>query len=303
MNSIGDHFMCWLSGQSGRRASMAKAQAVVSQIGGRFADDGFNARRVLSNLHRAGHLEKTKGVKRQLVASNPVLIINGSATESHSAEWIGARDRKTIIELLERFNLAIQFSETREDYSRTFLLGHADQLNDAAASVGGSVEVNPGLRLLKMFAPLSRDSFVRENAPIPYDQPLQRRVFSAKGGSWRRVDFAPHLESGLFRINERPIRWLWHEKGAWYTLNSTERLWAGWFYCQMNGRLSLELDDATGQAKVEHLGFPLPILVDRALRLIAGPPTWTRRHIVYNGINATVAAQLVRVMRFKLCKQ
>lgn len=303
MNSIGDHFLVWLSGQSGRKTTLSKANSVASTFSGRFGNDDNSTPRILSNLHRAGHTEKFSDARTYFAATNPVLVVNDLYEDVVTAEWIGARARTTVSDVAAQFGLQVDPKSTMEDYSRIFLSGQQEQIQNAATAVGGNVEINPGLRLLRLCAPLSRESFSGEQAPVPYDQPLEMRAFSRKRSAWKRISYSPDAPSGLYRINERPIRWLWHESGNWIALASTERLWAAWLHCHISGHGTIQFDKGRGVIEIERIGFPLPVLIDRALRLIGGPPAWNRKHIVYTNVDTAVADQLVRVMRFTRRKQ
>jgi hypothetical protein len=266
-------------------------------LSSRHSDNDCNAARLLSSLCRGGHVERVVDGCTYIVASNPVLVVANSSTETMIAEWIGARVEKTIDGLAKQLDLAVHSTAVEEGYSRTFLSGHQEQLEIAALAVGGKVEFAPGMRLLKMFPILTRESFTGERITVPSDQPLERLAFKERGKLWKQVKYFHDLPSGVYRINERPIRWLWHENAIWHSLDGPERLSAAWFQFHVHGGLTIVYDKTRGTVEIERTGFPLPLLVDRALRLIGGPPSWNRKSIIYFNLDRELANQLARVMR------
>lgn len=302
MTGIGNQFLNWLSSQPQRTSSLSKAKGVVGSFALRHSVDEYVSKRLIWNLRCGGHIEKSVSPRARVTATVPALVVNSNTaidSDYLSAEWIGARARQSLQQLTTQFDLTVDIKDANDGIERVFVSGQLGELQRAMDTISGTVAFNPGIRILENLPTLSPDQWSGESEAVPHSQPLQQLCFKNKRKHWVSTDFASDLPTGVYRINELPTRWLWHEQRRWTRLDCDNLHAAAWYQCHREFGCSLVYFPESSELKISRIGFPLPVLIDRALRLGSGPPAWSSKNIEYAKADQATVDQLLRLIPFR----
>ena len=324
-----DLLLHWLSARPRGQARLPVLTDACAALALRMRQDKSNIaqdiqkthwrRLFLGTLHRLGHVEPV-GRDTWAVISTTVLWITGQQREGE-AHIYGARSRTLWDQLYQQFGDSLhaipqdhgpelwKFTGTRAKAEK---LAHAlgsslyDERGDAL--VASLPRLADAIRFFRTwYMPVAGDQweFFRVHTYLHDRLPWQ----------WEPVIINPNIPEGVYRKRSiPPMMWLYLSRTAddsgmqAYLLDERDMeqsLIARWLALALAGPICLIHDNVAKTLAVPHVGLPLPVLLDRALRLASGtsPQIDTiagQRFFFYHKISRQRARQVGRVLDLRV---
>ena len=268
----------------------------------------------LDTLHRLGHVEPV-GRDRWAVIP-PVLLWVSSKQPTGEAHLYGARSKALGAQLTKAYGN--QFEAIPQTYGPELwrFSGTRAEAQALAQEFKDELRLERGEELLASLPSLSEAVQHFRQCTLPKSGECWQ-FFQIRGTSWEWVSrvITQNLEEGVYRTGDvHPTAWLYisRKSGGSQTQarllderNGEQSLIARWLELARTGKLGLMHDALRRELAIPYVGLPLPILLDRALRLASGRcpeimPQDRQRFLVFSNIPHKRARHVGRVLGMRV---
>jgi hypothetical protein len=261
-------------------------------------------RALIGSLHRLGHVECQLSPLRWFVTA-PTLVW-GRGSDNGEGVLYGARSPALETWLRRRFGDCFQQAEQERGPRRWAIQGQRAEVERTLADAPWRIAVveERGTELLACL-PCLEEALVYQGRYVTADtmQSWQQCVFTPSGRRLWQWHDQPGHEDGLYR--ERGpgrCRWFHLHGGQAALLETPEKRLLGWWLERARAGGCAPRYDAVERTLDVPRGLPLPVLLDRGLRLASGlSPTLAQvgaggRFWRYGRIDAERARQALRIL-------
>jgi hypothetical protein len=273
----------------------------------------------LDALHRLGHVEPAG--RRKWAVVPPVLLWVSGPTRTGEAHLYGARSTTLWEGLRKDFGPQLGTTPQPNGPALWKFVGQRSEAHALARVVNSELYEERGEALLASLPDLENavSHFPTWEVPDLREHWEVFRVQRYPGprivGVWVRMPSGQPMVPGVYRtVRRQPPVWVHVSRGQdnarWHARllddrSSEQSLVARWCELARSGQISLTYDAAARTLAVPDVNVPLPVLVDRALRLASGLcPDITsdrpQRYRVFTNITPTRARQAGRVLRLRV---